>query len=93
MELAAALRGPPLMIDLVETVGPVDTHQTHHRQEDAHTDTCRALDVEGVEVLGLVPGITALEESESVDGGVAQHEGIAQLQREAVVGIGIVRVV
>ena len=26
--------------DLIETVGPVDTHQTDHREEDTYTNTC-----------------------------------------------------
>ena len=64
---------------LVETVGPIDTHQSYHRQEDANTDTCRALHVEGVELLRVVPSVTSLNEGESVDGSVAQHKRIAQL--------------
>ena len=67
-------------IGTVETVSPVDTHQSNHRQEDADTDASRTLDVEGVEVARLRPGITAFEESESVDGGVAEQEGIAQFE-------------
>ena len=51
VELAAALGR--VAVGAVETVSPVDTHQTNHRQEDAHTETCRALDVEGVEVARL----------------------------------------
>ena len=26
-------------VGTVETVGPIDTHQTHHRQENTHTKT------------------------------------------------------
>ena len=51
VELTATLGGA--CIGTVETVSPVDTHQTDHRQEDAHADTCRALDVEGIEVARL----------------------------------------
>ena len=49
---------------LVETVGPVDTHQTNHRQEDAHTHTGRTFQLEGVEILELGPGITALDKGQ-----------------------------
>ena len=48
----------PFALYLVETVGPVDTHQTNHRQEDAHTHTGRPLQREGVKVFELSPGIT-----------------------------------
>ena len=78
------------MVDFVEAVGPVDTHQADHRQEDAHADACRAFHVEGIEFLRVGPRVTAFEEGQSVDGGVAEHEGIAQFEREAVVGVGVV---
>ena len=55
---------------LVEAVCPVESHQTYHREEDAYADAGRALHVEGVELVGVVPCVTALEECESVDGGV-----------------------
>ena len=92
MEIAATslLSTAGVGIDIVETVGPVDTHQTNHREEDTYAETCRTLHLEGVEVSDLCPGITTLEEPESVDGGVAQHERIAEFQGEAVVGVGII---
>ena len=92
MEVASALlrRTCLVGVDIVETIGPVDTHQTHHGEEDTYAETGRALHLEGVEVLGICPGITAFEEAETVDGGVAQHERIAELEGEAVVGVGVV---
>ena len=94
MELTSSLAaGGTSLIDLVETVGPVDTHQSDHRQVNADTEAGRAFHVEGIEVACIAPCVTSLKESESVDGGVAQHERIAQLEGEAVVGIGIVAAV
>ena len=84
------LRTAGIGIDIVEAVGPVDTHQTHHREIDTDTQSGRALHLEGIEILGLSPGITAFEEAESVDGGITQHERVAEFHCEAVVGIGIV---
>ena len=71
----------------VEAVSPVDTHQTYHRKEDANTQSGTAFDLEGVEFLGLGPGISAFDESESIDRGVTQHEGITQLQSHTRIGI------
>ncbi len=86
VELAAAIAA--IAEDGVETIGPVNTEQAHHGQEDADTDAGGTLHVEGVEVLDVVPGITTFHKSKTVDvRGVAQDEGIAQLQREAVIGI------
>ena len=93
VELASATLHGAILIagaDLVETVGPVNTHQTHHRQEDTDTDTCGTLHVEGIEVLGFGPRVTAFQESQTVDGGITQEERVTQLQREAVVGVGVV---
>ena len=50
-------------IHLVEAVGPVDTHQTNHGEEDANTKACRALHLEGVELLDLVPRVTCLDKA------------------------------
>ncbi len=51
---ATALLGTILVgIDIVETIGPIDTHQADHRQEQTYTDTGRTLHLEGVEVLRL----------------------------------------
>ena len=61
MELAAAvLLGTEY---LVETVGPVDTHHTNHRQEDADTDTGRTFQIKRVELVYVVPGVTGFNES------------------------------
>ena len=75
MEVAATLLSVDVVV--VETVSPVDTHQANHREEDADTDTCRALHVEGVELLGVGPCVTGFGEAQTVDGGVAQHEWVA----------------
>ena len=65
---------------LVETVSPVNTHQTHHWQEDTYTDTGTALHAEWVEVLGIIPGVTCLYEGQTIDCGIAQEEWITELQ-------------
>ena len=85
MELAAALCSE----HLVEAVCPVNTHQAHHGQIDTQTDTCRALHVEGIELLGFCPSVTCLGESQSIDGGVAKEERIAELKGETVVSIAL----
>ena len=90
VELTTTLLVSAATIHFVEAISPVNTHQTNHRQEDANTQTSRTLHVEGIELLGVNPCITTLDESKTVDGGVAQHERIAEFQREAVVGIGII---
>ena len=72
----------------IETVGPVDTQQSHHGQEDTYAEPGRTLHVEGIELLHAGPGIAALSESQGIDVGAGtQHERIAELQGEAVVGI------
>ena len=81
MELAATLRAK----HFVETISPVDTHQAHHRKEDAHTQTGTALHVERIELAGFLPSVTGLKESKTVDGGVTKQEWIAKLKAETVV--------
>ena len=46
----------------VETVCPVDTHHTDHREEDADTYTGRTFQVERIEVLHIMPCITGFQE-------------------------------
>ena len=65
MEVAAAA----LAEDTVETVGPVDTHQTHHRQLYTHTGTGATLEFEGIELAHRCPCVAGLEEGQGVDGG------------------------
>ena len=72
MELRSALRSEYL----VEAVSPVDTHHTHHREEDAQTYAGRALHIERVELAGFGPSVTAFDESEAVDSGVAEQERV-----------------
>ena len=76
--------------DLVEAVSPVDTHHTDHRQEDSDTHSCRAFQVEGVELLEVAPGVSCLHKCQCVDvGGVLQHQGVAQLCSHACVFVVI----
>ena len=72
VELAATL----LSKDLVEAVCPVDTHHTHHWQEETNTDTSRTFHFERIEILCFMPCITCLQESQTVDSGVTQQERI-----------------
>ena len=51
VEIRSAAAPAGAVEHFVEAIGPVDTHQSHHRQEDAHTYTGRALEVEGIELL------------------------------------------
>ena len=69
----------------VETVAPVDTEHTDHRQEDTYTGTQRTLQGEGVEVTERGPGITGFGKSQTVDSARAlQHEWVAEFGYEAV---------
>ena len=52
----------------VETVGPVDTHQPDHREEDADADAGRPFQVERIEVFQVRPCVTGFDEDQSVDG-------------------------
>ena len=78
---------------LVETITPVYTHQTDHRQEDADTHTGRTLHVEGIELLYVCPCITAFGKCQGVDlRGGFEHHGVAQLERHARVGVAFISV-
>ena len=81
------MRSTFLAIYLVETVGPVDTHHTHHGEEDADTHAGRTLDVEWLEVLDVLPRVTAFEGCEAVDGGGGlEQEREVKLDAESGVG-------
>ena len=47
---------------LVEAVGPVNTHHTNHRQEDADTDTGRTFQFERIELADVLPSVTCFYE-------------------------------
>ena len=64
MELTSTLLILATVPYLVETVSPVNTHQTHHWQEDTHTDTGTTFHAEWIEVLGIIPGVTCLYEGQ-----------------------------
>lgn len=86
MELAASVGLAAK--DFVKAVGPVNTQESHHREEDADTGTSGTFHVKGIEVLQVIPGVTSFEEGEAIDiGGVAKNERITQFQREAVIGV------
>ena len=65
MEVGAAL----FAVGAVETVGPVDTHHTHHGEEDADAGAGRAFHLEWVEIFDRGPCVTAFDESEGIDCG------------------------
>ena len=65
---------------LVETISPVDTHHTHHWEEDTNTKTSRTLHVKWIELACLCPCITSLYESKTINGCIAQEEWITKLQ-------------
>jgi len=54
MELSSAF----LSIYFIESVSPINTHQTYHRQEDSYTDTGTSLHIKGIELRCLRPRIT-----------------------------------
>lgn len=82
-----------LSVDVfLEAIGPVDTHESDHGQQNAYADTGRAPHVEGVELLDVHPGITAFKEGQGVDRcGGFEHYGVAEFERHAAVGVGVAR--
>lgn len=76
--------------NFVETVSPVDTHQTDHREEDTDTDTGRTLQLERIEIFQISPSITRFHEYQTVDRRRRfQQERIAQLHRQTGVSVTI----
>ena len=65
MEVASAF----VTLHTVEAVGPVDTHHTHHRQINAHTQAGATFEAEGVELADRCPSVTAFHKGYGVDGG------------------------
>ena len=53
----------------LETISPVNTHQTDHGQQNAHTDTRRTLHIEGIKTFDIRPGITAFNKSQGIHAG------------------------
>ena len=71
----------------VETITPVYTHQTNHRQEDADPHTGRTHHVEGIELRYVWPWITAFGKCQGVDlRGGYEHHGVARDERHVRVG-------
>ena len=89
MELASA--DLLSQLGLFEPVSPVDTHESDHGEEDADADTGRGLEFEGIHAVDIRPRVTGFGKGEGVDGsGGLEHEGIAEFEREARIGIGVV---
>ena len=55
------------IIRLVETISPVESHQTDHRQEYTDTDTGGAFQVKRIKILQISPSVTSLHKYQSVD--------------------------
>ena len=66
VELAATF----LSKHFIKAVGPVDTHQAHHGKEDAYAKSGTTFHVEGIELSGVIPSVSGLNEAQSIDGGV-----------------------
>ena len=83
-----------LLHRIVETVAPVDTEQTDHREEPPHADTCGTLDLERIELLDVRPAVSTLKEAQHEDRGLwLEDDRITELHRELVIDIaGIVAV-
>ena len=58
---------PFLSLYFIETISPVDTHQTDHREEDTNADTGRTFQLERVEIFQISPGITRFDEYQTID--------------------------
>lgn len=58
-----------LTVDLiVESISPVNSEQTNHRQEYPDADSGRTFDLERIEFPDVRPAVTTLEEEESING-------------------------
>ena len=57
MELA-----PIALSRIVESITPIDSQKTDHREEYPDTDSSGSLDLERIEFLDIRPAITTLEE-------------------------------
>ena len=89
-EVEVATTSLIVSIRTVETVSPVDTHQTDHREEDTDTDTGRTLQLERIEIFQISPSITRFHEYQTVDRRRRfQQERIAQLHRQTGVSVTI----
>ena len=89
MELASA--DILSQLGLFESISPVDTHESDHGEEDADADTGRGFEFEGIHAVDIRPRVTGFGKGEGVDGsGGFEHEGIAEFEREARIGIGVV---
>ena len=62
VELAASLL-LSFIRNRIESVAPVDTHQTYHREHYPHTDSGTSLYVERIESSNILPAVSAFEES------------------------------
>ena len=84
---------PFLSLYFIETISPVDTHQSDHRQEDTNAHSGRTFQRERIEVFERCPRITALDKSQTIyRRRRLQQEREVQLHREPgispTVGIG-----
>lgn len=80
MELALAF------LHIVESISPVNSQKTDHRQENPHADTGTALDLEGIEITDIRPAVTPFEEAEHKNrGGRLKYHRISQLNGELVI--------
>ena len=87
-----------LSLYFIETISPVDTHQSDHRQEDTNAHSGRTFQRERIEVFERCPRITALDKSQTIyRRRRLQQEREVQLHREPgispTIGIGRKRTV
>ena len=59
---------PLTLSGIVESVAPINTQKTDHREEDPDTDPGGSLDLERIETLYVRPAITALKEKQGENG-------------------------
>ena len=85
MELASSLTSCSVA---VEAVTPVDTDQAYDREVNPRSHARRPLQVEGIEILDVGPGVTSLGEDEGENRGLGLKDNrVAQLDGKLVVHI------
>ena len=87
VELASAALPATPAVNRVKPVCPVNPHKANHWQEDTCTHAGRPFQVKRVDVPGVPPRVTRLQERDRVDGGVGfKDQGVSYLQAQAGVG-------
>ena len=72
-------------ISAVETIAPVNTDEAKHGEVEAHTDACRVIHLERLELREGFPAVAAFDEAKEPNGGAATlNDGLAEFEGKTV---------